>query len=144
MQRVYATDMPRILCHFSSQKLFNYTQIDYTFLCRMQPYTVIGSWSLYTEKTIFPIPITLNGIWSWWRFSFRFWTKSYPIRCERNWKYSFFCVRSLVPGRVDARNTANLQLYLSWEILLQPIHSNRAKIIISFCGIVQIYTIGPR
>jgi len=23
-----------------------------------------------TEKTTFPFPSTLNGIWSWWRFSF--------------------------------------------------------------------------
>ena len=30
---------------------------------------------LYTEKTILPIPFTLNGIWSWWQFSSRFWTK---------------------------------------------------------------------
>ena len=25
-----------------------------------------------TEKTMFPFPFTLNGIWSWWPFSFRF------------------------------------------------------------------------
>ena len=31
--------------------------------------------SIYTEKTIFPFPFKLNGIWSWWQFSFRFWTK---------------------------------------------------------------------
>ena len=29
----------------------------------------------YTEKTLFPIPFTLNGIWSWWQFSYQFWTK---------------------------------------------------------------------
>ena len=29
----------------------------------------------YTKKTIFPFPFTLKGIWSWWRFSFRFWFK---------------------------------------------------------------------
>ena len=28
--------------------------------------------SFYTEKTIFPFPFTLNGIWSWWQFFFRF------------------------------------------------------------------------
>ena len=28
---------------------------------------------VYTEKTIFPF--TLNGIWSWWQFFCRFWTK---------------------------------------------------------------------
>ena len=31
----------------------------------------------YTEKTIFPFPFTLNGIWSWWQFSFQF-----PFRME--------------------------------------------------------------
>ena len=34
---------------------------------------------LYTEKTIFPFSFTLNGIWSWWQFSFRFWTKCNSI-----------------------------------------------------------------
>ena len=29
----------------------------------------------YTEKTILPIPFTLNWIWSWWQFSIRFLTK---------------------------------------------------------------------
>ena len=28
-----------------------------------------------TEKTKFPIPFTLNEIWSWQHFSIRFWTK---------------------------------------------------------------------
>ena len=28
-----------------------------------------------TEKTIIPFPFKLNGIWSWWQFSIRFWTK---------------------------------------------------------------------
>ena len=29
----------------------------------------------YTEKTRCSFPFTLNGIRSWWQFSFRFWTK---------------------------------------------------------------------
>ena len=29
----------------------------------------------YTDKTSIPFPFTLNGIWSWWQFSFQFWTK---------------------------------------------------------------------
>ena len=67
--------------------------------------------SLYTEKTIFPFPFTLNGTWSWWQFSFRFWIKwksiwlkskgklsprSCPIQCERNLKYSFLSVWRIV------------------------------------------------
>ena len=31
--------------------------------------------SLCTQETIFTFLFTLNGIWSWWQFSFRFWTK---------------------------------------------------------------------
>ena len=31
--------------------------------------------SACTEKTIFLFPFKLNGIWSWWQFSFQFWTK---------------------------------------------------------------------
>ena len=26
----------------------------------------------YTDKTKFPLPLKLNGIWSWWQFSFQF------------------------------------------------------------------------
>ena len=39
----------------------------------------------YTEKTIFLFPFKLNGIWSWWQFSFRFWTKwnSIWVKIER-------------------------------------------------------------
>ena len=39
----------------------------------------------HTDKIIFPFPFTLNGIWSWWQFSFRFWTKwnSIWLRIER-------------------------------------------------------------
>ena len=41
--------------------------------------TLLSNWNeraiYYTEKTTFPFPFKLNGIWSWWQFSFRFWTK---------------------------------------------------------------------
>ena len=38
-----------------------------------------------TEKSIFPIPFKLNGIWSWWLFAFQFWTKwnSIWLKIER-------------------------------------------------------------
>ena len=39
-------------------------------------------WLVNTEKTIFPFPFTLNGIWSWWQFSFRFLNKWNYIRCK--------------------------------------------------------------
>ena len=57
------------------------------------------------KKTSIPFPFRLNGIWSWWQFSFRFSEpnripfgskskgklspQSYPIQFERKWKYSF-------------------------------------------------------
>ena len=61
----------------------------------------------HTEKTRIPFPFKLNGIWSWWHFPFDFEPngspfcskskgklspQSYPIQCERNWKYSFLSV----------------------------------------------------
>ena len=43
------------------------------FLCRF----------LYTEKTRFPFHFSLNGIWSWGQFSFRFWTQmEFPFGSE--------------------------------------------------------------
>ena len=41
----------------------------------------------YTEKTILPIPFTLNGIWSWWQLSFRFWTK---------WNFVWFKIERII------------------------------------------------
>ena len=62
----------------------------------------------YTEKTSIPFPFKLNGIWSWWQFSFWFsepnWTpfgskskgklspRSYPIQFERKWNASFLSI----------------------------------------------------
>ena len=62
----------------------------------------------YTEKTMFPFPLKLNGLWSWCQFSFLFselngiqfclklkgklWPRSYPIQCERKWEHSFLSV----------------------------------------------------
>ena len=67
-----------------------------------------GKHVTHTEKTIFPFPFTVNGIWSWWQFSFRFWNRwnsirfrkpigklspwTYPIQFERKWKYSVLSV----------------------------------------------------
>ena len=67
-----------------------------------------GQAYIYAEKTSIPFPFTLNGIWSWWHFSFRFSEpngkpfdskskgkqspRSYPIQCERKWRYSFLSV----------------------------------------------------
>ena len=30
---------------------------------------IVSELCLYIEKTIFPFPFTVNGIWSWWQFS---------------------------------------------------------------------------
>ena len=39
-----------------------------------------------TDITIFPFLFKLNGIWSWWKFSFWFWTKwnSIYVKIEMN------------------------------------------------------------
>ena len=79
-------------------------------MCQFHPHYVNVHFSVnkilgHTEKTIFLFPFTLNGIWSWWQFSFRFSEpkgipfgskseeklspRSYPIQCERKWEYSF-------------------------------------------------------
>ena len=62
---------------------------------------------LCTDKTMSPFPFTLNGMWSWWQISFRFWTKWHSIwfkierktittiisiQCERKRKHSFVSV----------------------------------------------------
>ena len=46
--------------------------------CRVNWLYSVLSWA-YSEKTIFPFPSTLNGIWSGWQFCFRFWTKCNSI-----------------------------------------------------------------
>ena len=42
------------------------------FMCEQKSWLLKLQFS-HTEKTMFPF--TLNGIWSWWQFSFRFWTR---------------------------------------------------------------------
>ena len=60
-------------------ELFNCVHIYIYTICVNE--ILLGNWlhsysnkkpSAHTEKTIFPVPSTLNGIWSWWQFSFRF------------------------------------------------------------------------
>ena len=66
-------------------------------------YVLVLHWENYVT-----FPFKLNGIWSWWQFSFRFLTKLNsiwlkksigklssrwdPIQCERNLKYCFLSV----------------------------------------------------
>jgi len=66
---------------------------------------------IHALRKLFPYPFTLNGIWSWWHFSSRFWTKwnlvekqkenlsprPYPIQCEMKWKHSFLIVIPTYP-----------------------------------------------
>ena len=89
-------------CFDMTEKLFYSSiptnQLETCFYVRTQ---------LYTEKTILLFPFKLNGIWSWWQFSFIFETsgipfgsklkgklspRSYPIQFERKCNYSFLSV----------------------------------------------------
>ena len=52
-----------------------------------------------TEKTIFPFPFTLNGIWFrtkwnsiWFKIESKLSPRSYPIQWESKYKHSFLCV----------------------------------------------------
>ena len=88
---------------------------------------------LCTEKTSIPFPFTLNYIWSWGQFSFRFSEpkgfpfgskskgklslRSYPIKCERKWKYSFLNgtgLSELKNHRLEW--TSNLNYRLKWTL----------------------------
>ena len=78
----------------------------------------------YTEKTMLPFPFILNGIWSWWQFSFRFLTKwksiwfrkskgklsplSYPIQFVRKWSTSFLGSGTFRRRRLGATDSAPL------------------------------------
>ena len=86
-----------------------------------------------TKKTSIPFPFKLNGIWSWWQFSFRFYDpngnsfgskskgklspRSYPIQYERKWKHSFLSVccsfsthQNLFPVRYEFKQTMALYI----------------------------------
>ena len=102
---------------------------------------------LYTEKTIFPFPFTLNGILSWWQFSFRFWTKGflfgsksngrlslrwYRIQCERKWKDRFLSVRRiplLSKEREAVKNNGK------WNIFTFFLRFKKKLAYIFFCNI---------
>ena len=81
---------------------------------------------------MFPFSFTLDGIWSWWRFSFRFWTqnsiwfrklkwklspRSHPIQCDRKWKLGFLIVPKTTAGAMAApfrRSLKHLSVILPW------------------------------
>ena len=88
----------------------------------------------YTEKNIFPFPFELNGIWSWWQFSFDFKPngfpfgsklkgklspRSYPIHFERKCRYSLLIVASHdsiseiyleIKSKLDCNNLLSIDL----------------------------------
>ena len=86
---------------------FTYKSL-YVLMSKYWTFVCVCLYRVHTDKTIFPFPFTLNGIWSWGQFSFRFSEKneipfgskskgklsprSYPIQGERKWKHSFLSV----------------------------------------------------
>ena len=66
----------------------------------------------YTEKTIFPIPLTFDGIWSWWQFSFRFWTKQNSIKWRMNIdRFPFDFEKNGVPFCSKSKGKLSLRSY---------------------------------
>ena len=106
----------------------------------------------YTERTIFPFLFTLNGIWSWWQFSFRysrqpnrnlFGSKAkgklsprlYPIQFERKWETSFVSVIHLM--------TLSIRLYIQrnrspfeWNMIVLAIFPFSLEPITEYCYLV--------
>ena len=82
--------------------LFNCLFLAINVLLYQADMSAEGFLSLYSEKTMFPFPFTVNGIWSWWQFfepnriSFgskskrKLSQRSYSIQFER--KFIFLCV----------------------------------------------------
>ena len=77
-----------------------------------------------TEKTIFPFPFKLSGIWSWWQFSFRF-LNQMEFHLVQNWKGN--CHHDHIPfnlnGNVDILFSVNIEENFScdsniWNVLL--------------------------
>ena len=66
---IYLTAYVRVFFQSEKPQLFflNWT---YKFVIRFYWLLEFVHWlrPLYTEKTIFPYPFTVNGIWSWWQF----------------------------------------------------------------------------
>ena len=65
-QRYGIESLPQLLEHHSAMASRPISRTDGAGFCRFPA---------HTAKTIFPFPFTLNGVWSWWQFSFRLWTK---------------------------------------------------------------------
>ena len=73
----------------------------------------------YTEKTIFPFPFTLNGIWSWWQFSFRFWTKwkSIWFKIERITVITIISHPIWKEREIQASALFNTKVFIHWSTL---------------------------
>ena len=77
----------RLGLSYSSDRLYSYARsrmyecyiMDiYDYNARLCEYYILDIYC-YTEKTSISFPFTLNGLWSCWQFSFRFWTKWFSI-----------------------------------------------------------------
>ena len=98
----------------------------------------------YTEKTHILFPFKLNGIWSWWQFSFRFEpngipfgskskgklsSRSYRIQYERKRKYSF----------LSAGDAGCIHCYPTTECLIFRQRKSRLCMLLSFPKFVYEY-----
>ena len=73
-----------------------------------------------TEKAIFPFPFTMNGIWSWWKFSFRFWAK---------WKSIWFKIeRKTVTTIISHSIWKEIELQFSqWSGIIHPASGTKQR-----------------
>ena len=89
--------------------------------CRIK---VQVGWLAYTEETILPIAFTLNGVWSWWQFSFRFWTK---------WKSNWFkierknCHHDHIPFNVKGNGSIVFSVWVACSIKTNKWNIPRTK-----------------
>ena len=69
-------------------------------------YNWVGVTGWYTEKTgTIPFPFKMNGIWSWWLFFFRFWTK---------WNSMWFKIeRKIVPKIISHSIWKEMEIWFS-------------------------------
>ena len=73
---------------------------------------------LCTEKTRIPFPFTLNGIWSWWQFSFRFSEPNGIPFCSENRKEN--CHHDHIPFNV--RGNGNIVFSVDKMLISEKLH----------------------
>ena len=105
-------------CEFVKEIAFNEKYTSRSISCLMFD---VYFYLSYTEKTSIPFPFKSNGIWSWWQFSFRSWTK---------WKSVWFKIERKTVTTIISHSIWKEMEYQFYHCMHRTaVHLGRSKVV---------------